>query len=138
MRPDGIIDVACLVLMDSGGRLFVARRPQAKSLGNLWEFPGGKIDPGESVEVALRRELVEELEMQVGPLEAMEPVDHRYDFGAIRLWPMLARCDEGQRPEYRLHEHTAVRWVDALEAESLDWAPADRPVLHDLGFLNRA
>jgi len=123
------IDVACLVLRADDGRVLATRRPPDKSLGGLWEFPGGKIDAGETPESALRRELREELELQVGPLLAMEPVEHRYPFGTIRLWPLLANCDGSAKPGIVLHEHTDARWVDAQEADGLEWAPADVPVL---------
>lgn len=123
------IDVACLAMLDSEGRLFAARRPLHKSLGGLWELPGGKIDPGESPETALRRELREELGMETGALEPMPHHIHGYEFGIIRLWPLLARCDAARHPPYVLHEHTEARWVDARAAESLTWAPADVPLL---------
>lgn len=138
MRSSPEVDVACLVLMDDADRLFVARRPPGRRLGGLWEFPGGKVDLGETIEEALRRELIEELGMEVGPLVAMDSVDYHYEFGSIRLWPMLARCAGNERPDYQLHEHTEARWVDGHEARLLDWAPADVPVLRALGLVSRA
>ncbi len=138
MPSEAVIDVACLVLLDDSDRLFVARRAPGKSLGGLWEFPGGKVDPGESIESALRRELIEELEMDVGALSPLPAVVHEYDFGIIRLWPLMARCGKGESPQYHLHEHTDARWVDADAAAELDWAPADLPVLRELDFLSRA
>lgn len=136
MNTEGVIDVACLVLRDVEGRVFAARRPLHKSLGGLWEFPGGKVDPGESPEAALRRELREELNLDVGLLEAMNVFEHRYEFGTIRLWPMVAYCEGGKHPVIVLHEHTEVRWVDAAEARDLEWAAADLPVLRQLGWLS--
>ncbi|MFU8894493.1 MAG: NUDIX domain-containing protein [Luteolibacter sp.] len=129
MASDSPIDVACLVLRDGEGRVLATRRPPHKSLGGLWEFPGGKIDAGESPEAALRRELREELELEVGGLVAMPPVDHQYAFGTIRLWPLLGHCPDAGLPEMVLHEHTEARWVEATEARDLQWAPADLPVL---------
>jgi 8-oxo-dGTP diphosphatase len=125
------IDVACLVLIDSRGRVFAARRPPCKSLAGLWELPGGKIDPGESPEHALRRELREELAMEVGPLTALPCHEHPYEFATIRLWPMLARCHSQSHPPFHLHEHTAAQWIAPEHAGQLDWAPADIPVLAD-------
>lgn len=130
MTPDPTTNVTCLVLRDHDGRVLATRRPSGKRLGGLWEFPGGKIDAGETTEVALRRELREELELEVGPLLAMDSVLHHYPFGTICLWPLLGECPNGQRPDLVLHEHTEARWVDAKEAKALDWAPADLPVLH--------
>jgi len=135
MQAERSIDVACLVLLDDAGRVFAARRPPGKSLGGMWEFPGGKIDPGETAEQALRRELREELEMEVGELVPMAAVAHDYDFATIRLWPMLARCVGGKHPTFLLHEHTEAIWVDAGEAGEMEWAPADVPVLGRIGLL---
>lgn len=134
MQAERSIDVVCLVLVDGVGRVFAARRPPGKSLGGMWEFPGGKIDPGETAEQALRRELREELEMEVGELEPLEVVTHEYDFATIRLWPMLARCDGGNHPAFVLHEHTQACWVGESEARDMEWAPADVPVLGRLLF----
>ena len=128
---DPVIDVACLVLIDTAGRVLAAKRPPHKPLGGLWEFPGGKIHRGESPETALRRELREELALDVGTLDPMPAREHRYPFGIIRLWPLRACCDGPPHPELTLHEHTEIRWVDASAARQLDWAPADVPVLHE-------
>ena len=122
-----MIRVSCLVLVDSGGAFLAAQRPHEKTLGGLWEFPGGKIEHGESPETALRRELREELHLHVGPLVALSPVTHCYPFGTIRLLPFLARCRT--RPQLVLKEHTRARWLDADAAQTLPWAPADLPVL---------
>ncbi len=125
-------DVACLVLTDRLGRVLAARRPPHKTLGGLWEFPGGKIDPGESPETALRRELREELALEVGPLKPMTAREHRYPFGTIRLWPLRARWQAEELPDLTLHEHTAVRWVGRHDAGRLGWASADLPVLDEI------
>ena len=120
-------DVVCLVLRDLQGRVLATRRPLEKSLGGLWEFPGGKVDPGESPETALRREIREELCVEVTDLSPLATVTHAYDFGVIHLIPYLATCD--RHPEIRLTEHTEHRWVLPEEAVSMEWAPADLPVL---------
>ncbi len=137
MKNNPPVDVACLVLTDDAGRVFAARRPPDKRLGGLWEFPGGKIEPDENPEVALRRELLEELNLEVGPLVPMRATSHTYDFATIRLWPLLARCRS--RPlSYILREHTEARWVHTSEAAQLAWAPADIPVLQQLNDLIHA
>jgi len=130
-----VVDVACLVLIDPDRRVLAARRPLHKSLGGLWEFPGGKVDAGESPEVALRRELREELELEVGALAAMGVFEHHYPFGAIRLWPFTAHCADFGHPKMVLHEHTEICWVNAADALDLEWAPADLPVLARLETL---
>ncbi len=125
-----MITVSCLILLDAQNAFLATQRPPEKSLGGLWEFPGGKVEDGESPEDALRRELREELHLNVGSLHPLTPVTHQYDFGTNRLIPFLARCDA--RPKIWLTEHTAFQWVTLEEADRLAWAQADLPILAEL------
>ncbi len=129
------IDVVCLILVDQENRILATQRPDAGPLAMKWEFPGGKVEDGENHEMALRRELHEELCLEVGDLTALVPVTHAYDFGTIRLWPFLSRCE--LPPRLKLVEHNDYIWSPLTEINSLDWAPADVPILADLaGLLN--
>lgn len=130
-----MIAVSCLILLDAGGTFLATQRPPGKSLGGLWEFPGGKVEQDESPESALRREIQEELHLAVDSLQPLTPVIHHYEFATIRLIPFLALCET--RPTFKLVEHSAACWVDANTANSLQWAPADLPILNELqGFLH--
>lgn len=124
-----MIDVVCAVIHDDNGRVLAAQRPPGKAQAGRWEFPGGKIEPGESAEAALRREIEEELGCTLSVGAALTPVDHAYPGGIIRLHPFLAAIDSGE-PQAR--EHSALRWLRPEEVQTLDWAPADRPVLAEL------
>lgn len=127
------VPVACAALADPDGRLLAVQRAAGRTLAGFWEFPGGKIEPGESPESALRRELVEELDLDLsglGEFAPLSPVTHAYDFATIRLIPFLIRCRA--RPSLRLLEHADHRWIAIGEAGALDWAPADLPVLAQL------
>ena len=121
--------VVCAVLRDATGGYLATRRPPGKSLGGLWEFPGGKVEPGEDPAAALRREIAEELGLEIAVGRALRPVLHRYGFGRVRLMPFLGTVVAG---ELVLHEHTEARWLTPRALWSLDWAPADIPVLRAL------
>jgi mutator protein MutT len=132
-----VIDVAA-ALVFAYGRLLITRRPPGKSLAGLWEFPGGKLEPGESWESALARELIEELDLvvQVGVL--YEEITHHYPDKSIRLRfyrctpqpgssPRPIECSEllwVSRPDLKSHSFPAAdaRLLDRLEADPSVWA----------------
>lgn len=116
-------------LVEREGRLLVARRSSGRSQGGLWEFPGGKQEPGETPEECLRRELREELgiETTVGAFFAENL--HRYDHGTIRLLAYWVTWDSG---EVRLVDHSAIAWQVPAEMRVEDFAPADVPFVRAL------
>ncbi len=125
-----MIDVVCGVLMDRDGRYLACRRPQGKHLGGLWEFPGGKVDPGESPASALVRELREELGIEVAVGAALEEVVWRYDHGVIRLLPYFCTMPDDQTPQ--AIEHEELLWCTHENFGILPWAEADLPVLDQI------
>lgn len=102
------------------------------SLSGFWEFPGGKIEPGESAQEALAREMREELLCTVSVGELVETTAHEYDFGVVTLTTFYATLIDG---EPRLTEHSEIRWIPVAELRSVEWAPADVPaverIMHD-------
>jgi 8-oxo-dGTP diphosphatase len=125
-----MIDVVCAVIADSEGRFLACLRPQGKHLAGLWEFPGGKVDPGESAVSALIREIREELGVEVSVGKALDPVVWSYDRGEIRLLPFLCTIMNGGEP--RAIEHDRLHWCCAKDFGTLDWAGADLPVLDQI------
>lgn len=127
-----MIDVVCGVIEDLDGRYLACLRPQGKLLGGKWEFPGGKVDPGESAESALARELVEELGVVVEVGLPLDSVTWSYDWGCIRLLPFLCRIVSGAP---KAIEHEDLNWCHPSEFGSLDWAAADIPILDQIRTL---
>jgi 8-oxo-dGTP diphosphatase len=117
------------VLQNEHGEILATRRPIDKPLGGLWEFPGGKIEAGESPEQALRREILEELQIEVGTLMPLDPTSHQYDFGRVHLLPFF-HCSEA--PTITLSEHLEARWLRVEALGTLPWAPADLPIVDQI------
>lgn len=104
----------------SAGRLFATQRGYGDWAG-WWEFPGGKIEPGEAPEEALRRELREELALEVKVGEEVARVE--YDYPKFHLSMRLFLCIPEGEPTLR--EHSAARWLSKDELEAVRWLPAD-------------
>ncbi len=122
-------EVVCGVIEDGNGCFLACLRPQGKHLGGLWEFPGGKVEPGEAPQAALARELHEELGIEVKVGAALESVTWSYDRGDIRLSPYLCTIVRGTP---RPLEHERLCWCAPRDFASLSWAAADLPVLAQL------
>lgn len=121
-----MIDVVAGLILDEAGRLLACKRPEGKHLGGKWEFPGGKLEAGESPEQALVRELEEELGIRIEAGAVLTPVVWDYGRGPIRLHPFVCRILGG---ELHPHEHSEIRWCSPDELKELDWAEADLPIL---------
>ncbi len=126
VTPAERIQVVCAVIK-RGKMVFAARRPEDRTNGGLWEFPGGKVHEGETLEAALHREIREELAVGIGIHEALSPVQWDYPWIAIELFPFV--CSMEPEAEPRLLDHAAVRFVSCREAAGLSWAPADRVIV---------
>lgn len=107
-------------------KILAAQRGAEKSLGGYWEFPGGKIEPGETAKESLEREIREELQCTAIVGEFLTTTDYEYPFGTISLSTFL--CELGDE-EPSLTEHQDIRWVAPEDLKSLEWAPADIPAV---------
>jgi len=123
-----ILLVAAVALVDRDNRVLIARRPEGKSLAGLWEFPGGKVGPGESPEEALRRELAEELGIEVCEtcLAPYTFASHAYTDFHLLMPLFLCRAWEG---EIAPREGQELRWVRAARLADYPMPPADQPLI---------
>ena len=115
-----------------GDRVLAAQRSEPPSLASLWEFPGGKVDAGETDEAALVRECREELgvDVMLGARIGRDwPIG---EHGALRVW--LASIAAG---ELTAHEHAELRWLTVDELDDVPWIPADRVVVERLAGMLR-
>jgi 8-oxo-dGTP diphosphatase len=122
------VPVVAAVITDEQGRVLLARRPPHKSLGLKWEFPGGKVEPGETPEAAVARELHEELGITVEAIEPLPRFRHDYGFVVIDMIPLRCRL-AASSPAPHPHEHVALAWAKLAELDAYDLAPADLPVV---------
>jgi len=123
-----ILLVAAAALVDRDNRVLISKRPEGKSLGGLWEFPGGKVDPGETPEAALRRELAEELAIDVCEtcLAPFTFASHSYADFHLLMPLYLCRNWEG---EIEPQEGQEIAWVRANRLSSYPMPPADAPLI---------
>lgn len=123
-----LILVAAVALVDRDGRLLLAQRPEGKAMAGLWEFPGGKIERGESPEAALIRELHEELGIDTWKscLAPLTFASHRYpDFHLLMPLFVCRRWEGIPRPR----ESQKLKWVRVQDLSQYPMPPADEPLL---------
>lgn len=132
-RQQRHLHVAC-ALIEHNGFVLAAQRSAAMSLPLKWEFPGGKLEPGESPEECLERELLEELGARVVIRQPLGLLTHRYDAFTVTLYPFVCSLLSS---DITLHEHGAVAWLPPGELHTLDWLEADLPLLERYLNLNK-
>ncbi len=119
------IEVVAAIIHDGAGRVFATQ----KGYGDYkdgWEFPGGKMEAGETPEEALRREIWEELETRISVERLVQTVEWDYPQFHLTMHCFWCEVESGQ---LRLKEHEAAKWLTREELESVDWLPADRLLL---------
>jgi 8-oxo-dGTP diphosphatase len=119
------VHVACGII-ERDGLVLATRRSAAMSLPFKWEFPGGKLEAGESPQVCLHRELREELGVQVAIAADLPSVTHHYPDFTCTLYPFICTLISD---ELTLHEHDQLTWRLPAQLSTLDWLAADLPVL---------
>ncbi len=119
-------DVAAGLIM-CNGLLLIAQRKHGKSLEYKWEFPGGKLEEGETLEECLTREMMEEMQLKITVGKHFMDSSYDYDFGTIILHAYWATCENQNVPV--VLEHEQYKWVKPEDLSNHDFAPADKPII---------
>jgi mutator protein MutT len=121
--------VTCAIIIDAQ-KVLCAKRGFGMSMQDKWEFPGGKVEQGETYEQCLERELHEELGIKIKILEKLPESPFKYESGLeLTLIPMVCELISGTPHP---HEHSEIQWVEFDDLPVLDWADADVPVVMEL------
>ena len=121
-----MVDVAAALILDAEGRFMICQRPAHKGRGLLWEFVGGKAEPGETLPETLIRECREELDITVNVLDVYTQLVHEYPDITIRL--TLFNCTVASG-EPKLLEHNDLKWIHPREIPQYEFCPADKDIL---------
>ena len=122
------IEVVAAIIHDADGRIFATQRGYG-DMKDGWEFPGGKVEAGESPEEALKREILEELETRIQIERLVTTVDYDYPKFHLTMHCYICCIESGS---LTLKEHEAARWLKLSEIDSVDWLPADKIVVERL------
>ncbi len=127
-----LTEVTCAIIMD-GEMVLATQRSSSMPHPYKWEFPGGKLKPGETPEACIIREIREELGVKISVIQLLPSVKHVDSEHAIKLIPFICTKVEG---EISLTEHRMYRWVHRSQLEELDWLEADVEVVELLNRFN--
>ena len=122
------IEVVAAIIHDDQGRIFCTQRGYG-DWKDYWEFPGGKIEPGESPEEALKREIWEELETRIEIERFVTTVEYDYPTFHLTMYCYLCSVESGS---LTLKEHEAARWLPKDQLGSIGWLPADLSIIKNL------
>ncbi len=122
------IEVVAAIIHDAEGRIFATQRGYGE-FKDGWEFPGGKMEAGETPEEALRREIWEELETRIEVERLVETVEYDYPQFHLTMHCFLCRVESGR---LELKEHEAARWLTKDKLNEVDWLPADLQIIDKL------
>lgn len=123
------MNVVCAILVNDRNEILCAKRKNYGELASKWEFPGGKIEIGESPEVALTREIDEELAITLADPYHYHSIYYEYKTFTLNLHAYICNVDS---LNYTLNDHEQAKWLSINRLKSLDWADADRPIIDKL------
>ena len=120
---------AAIAVVVSGGKVLICQRKDDDTLGGFWEFPGGKVEDGESFTDCLARELREEIDIVAEPVAQLTTIEHTYPHAKIRLHPFVCRHVEG---EPKLLECQAACWIEPHELRDRRFPPANEKLIEEV------
>lgn len=123
-----MLHVTCAII-EHNNKILICQRSERMKLPLKWEFPGGKVETGESKEDCLKREIREELGLEIEVGSALTPVEHHYPEFSLCLYPFACKWRGGS---LAIAEHAQAIWVDKSELQNYDWAEADVPVVNEI------
>ena len=129
-----VVHVAVAVILGDDGRVLLAKRPEDKHMGGLWEFPGGKVEPGEDIKVALNRELREELDIDVATFLPLIKVRHDYPDKSVLLDTWIVSGIQGKP---KGNEGQLIQWVDKDCLNDYEFPEANKVILRALQLPDR-
>lgn len=122
-------DVSAGIIVRNG-KIFIAQRPEGKPLPNVWEFPGGKLEPGETLPQCLKRELKEELDVDAEIGEFIMNTTYGYASGEFRINVYRVHIPNDAEPKLNVHQNAA--WVTPAEMDNYEFPPADTDIIRHL------
>ena len=122
-----MLQVTCAII-EHTNKILICQRSASMKLPLKWEFPGGKIETGESKEDCLRREIREEINIDITIRKALTMIEHHYADFSLQLYPFVCSLQSG---EVKALEHTQAIWVAIDQLLDYDWAEADLPIVNE-------
>lgn len=126
MNDPAPIEVCCAIILHQG-KVLIAQRNARTSNAGKWEFPGGKVEKGESPGQCILREIQEELSVRVQIQERLKPVEHAYPEKTIKLIPFICTLTD---IDVVATEHIQIKWIEPAELSHVNWSAADVKVWH--------
>lgn len=122
-----MILVTCALLVKNG-KILITQNGYDSDHPYQWEFPGGKIKPGETGTACVKREIMEELELEIKIVETLKPVEHDYGIKQIKLIPFVCKLVSGS---IKLNNHISEKWIELAAVEGIDFSEADRKLIEN-------
>lgn len=123
-----MIDVTCAIIRKAN-KILICQQSSNGKLPLKWEFPGGKVKKGEGKKECIKREIKEELQLEIEVLQALKKTEHHYSDFSIRLFPFICEVISGQ-PTLVVHEQ--IKWVEIPNLNQYDWAEANLAIVNEL------